>query len=107
MHIVVKFPKTLSFCFQEECKFEREESRSEEMQRRSRVLSEQQVEMAEKMKKVQKVEMVAEKETSPEPRCNCHQSHDIVLESSSMTTKKHFIQEFLCGITDIIFVNVF
>ena len=40
------------------------------MQRRSRVLSEQQVEMAEKVKKVQKVEKVAEKETSPEPRCN-------------------------------------
>ena len=76
MHMVVKFPKTLSFCFQEECKFEREESRSEEMQRRSRVLSEQQVEMAEKVKKVQKVEKMAEKETSPEPRCNCHQSHD-------------------------------
>ena len=34
--------------FKEECKFERFESRSEEMQRRSRVLSDQQVEIAER-----------------------------------------------------------
>ena len=48
--------------FKEECKFERFESRSEEMQRRSRVLSDQQVERRSRVLSDQQVE-IAERET--------------------------------------------
>ena len=67
------FSNLLCSCFKEECKFEREESRSEEMHRRSRELSKKQIEMAaskkqaEMAKNNQQMEM-ARKETAPDPR---------------------------------------